>query len=150
MDKDDTIKILNDLIRVSEDGKKGFAESAERAEDLELKTLFNERASACAEAGRELQLTVQSLGGKPAGDEGSIAGAAHRGWVKVKSVAGDKDVNVLEEVERGEDYAKAQYMKALKADLLPEVRSIVERQCRGVIENHDRIKELRERYRATA
>ncbi|HUS24208.1 MAG TPA: PA2169 family four-helix-bundle protein [Candidatus Binatia bacterium] len=147
---EESIRILNDLIRVSEDGKKGFTESAERAEDLELKTLFTERAAGCAEAGRELQQLVQTLGGKPAGDEGSVAGAAHRGWVKLKSVVGDKDVNVLEEVERGEDYAKAQYMKALKADLLPSVRGIVERQYRGVIANHDRVKELRERFRATA
>jgi uncharacterized protein (TIGR02284 family) len=150
MANDDAVKVLNDLIRTSEDGKKGFEEAAKRAEDIKLKTLFKDRAIACDSAARELQQAVQELGGKPE-DSGSVAGAAHRGWVKVKAAAGDNNIAVLEEVERGEDYAKAAYAKALKTSSLPpHIRSIVEKQYQGVLQNHDRMRELRNRYKAGA
>lgn len=147
---DDTVKILNNLIEVSEDGKKGFAEAAEKATDASLKQLFAERAQGCSQSVRELQTLVSALGGKP--DEGgSVAGAAHRGWVKLKSaVAGNDNVAVLEEVERGEDYAKAAYSKALKADLPLQVKTVIEKQYQGVVRNHDRVRELRNQYKAAA
>lgn len=146
---DDTIKTLNNLIETSEDGLKGFKEAAEKATEAKLKLLFNERAAACQQSANELQSLVTSLGGKPE-KSGSVAGAAHRGWVKVKAAVSDSNVAVLEEVERGEDYAKAAYGKALKADLPPQIRSVVERQYQGVLSNHDRIRDLRNQYRAAA
>jgi uncharacterized protein (TIGR02284 family) len=135
---DDTIKTLNNLIETSEDGLKGFKEAAEKATEAKLKLLFNERAAACQQSANELQSLVTSLGGKP-----EKSG-------KVKAAVTDSNVAVLEEVERGEDYAKAAYGKALKADLPPQVRSVVERQYQGVLSNHDRIRDLRNQYRAAA
>jgi uncharacterized protein (TIGR02284 family) len=145
---DDTVKILNDLIETSEDGKKGFAEAAEKATDPSLKALLSERAQSCSTAVRELQTLVSALGGKP-DHGGSVAGAAHRGWVKVKTAVKDNNVAVLEEVERGEDYAKAAYGKALKSQLPPQVQSVLEKQYQGVLANHDRIRSLRDRFKAT-
>ncbi len=146
---DDTVKILNGLIETSEDGQKGFQEAADKAKAPQLKQLFADRAQACNQSVRELQALVTSLGGKPE-QSGSVAGAAHRGWVKVKVAVGDDNIAVLEEVERGEDHAKAHYGKALKAELPPQVRSVVERQYQGVLANHDRIRDLRNQYRAAA
>jgi uncharacterized protein (TIGR02284 family) len=57
---------------------------------------------------------------------------------------------VLEEVERGEDYAKARYAQALKADLPPKVREVVQRQHQGAVANHDRVRDLRNQYRERA
>ena len=149
MADDNLVKILNNLIQTSEDGKKGFSEAREKATDGQLKTLFEERARQCDLAAQELQQAVERLGHK-AEQGGSIAGAAHRGWVAVKAAMGDNNITVLEEVERGEDYAKAAYGKALKAELPLAVRGIVENQYRGVIRNHDRIRDLRNQYRAAA
>ena len=42
------------------------------------------------------------------------------------------------------------YKKGLGKDLPVHIRSIVERQYQGVIANHDRVRDLRDRYRATA
>jgi len=50
---------------------------------------------------------------------------------------------VLNECERGEDVAKQVYGDALKKDLPMDVRSMVERQYQGVLENHDRVKAMR-------
>jgi uncharacterized protein (TIGR02284 family) len=73
----------------------------------------------------------------------------HRGWVSVREAMSSRDSKaILEECERGEDYAKARYAEALKHDLPDPIRSIVERQYQGVIANHDRVRDLRNRYRA--
>ncbi len=75
-------------------------------------------------------------------------GAVHRGWVSLKAAASSRDAKaVLEECERGEDYAKAKYGEALKRDLPAGVRELVEQQYRGVVENHDRVRDLRNQYR---
>jgi len=146
---DDTVKILNNLIETSEDGLKGFQEAADKATAPTLKQMFAERAQSCSQSARELQTLVTAIGGH-AEKSGSVAGAAHRGWLKVKTAVSDNNVAVLEEVERGEDYAKASYAKALKASLPPQVRDVVEKQYQGVCANHDRIRDLRNQYRAAA
>ena len=149
MNTNDTISILNDLIATTEDGKKGFAEAASDATKPELKEVFQKRAAECGNAAIELQSLVKSIGGKPE-TTGTIAGAAHRGWVKVKSAVSDSNVAVLEEVERGEDHAKAVFAKALKSDIPTPIRSVVQRQYEGTLQNHDRIRNLRNSYRAAA
>jgi uncharacterized protein (TIGR02284 family) len=88
------------------------------------------------------------MGGEPE-RSGSVAGAVHRGWVSLKaSMSTEDDLSILEEVERGEDVAKASYKKALDSeDLSPEVRAIVQKQYDGVLRNHDQMRALRDRYR---
>lgn len=145
-----TTKILNGLIETSVDGEKGFRKAAEDAKSAELKGLFSERASECAQAVLELRAEVTRIGGEPEG-HGSIAGALHRGWVAVKaSVTSNDDLAVLEEVERGEDAAKKNYRDALSQNLPNEIRVLVEKQYQGVLRNHDRIRDLRDAYRANA
>ncbi|MGQ0698354.1 MAG: PA2169 family four-helix-bundle protein [Panacagrimonas sp.] len=150
MDNKTVCKTLNDLIETSEDGKKGFAEAAEKATDASLKAELGKRALQCATAAQELQAVVRSMGGEPESG-GSLTGAAHRGWVAVKTaIVGDNNVAVLEEVERGEDYAKAAYKKALATDLPMTAKTLVEKQYQGALRNHDRIRELRDTYRRAA
>ena len=147
MSADDVVLELNRLIGVAQDGRKGFAEAAEYAADAELKSLFLLCSAECAGAVQELQVAVQTLGREPAG-QGSIAGAAHRGWVKVRATVENKDMAVLEEVERGEDRAKAAYTKALQADLPTEVLNLVKQQQVGALRNHDRVRDVRNEFRA--
>lgn len=149
MDTDTVFKTLNELIETSEDGKKGFAEASDKATDDVLKVELNKRSLQCASAAQELQAIVLALGGEPE-HSGTVAGAAHRGWVAVKAALGDTNIAVLEEVERGEDHAKAVYHKALRADLPIAARSVVEKQYEGVLRNHDRMRELRNAYKRAA
>ena len=58
------------------------------------------------------------------------------------------DHAVLEECERGEVAAKNAYEAALKKDLPPDIRTVIERQYQGVKENHDRVRDLRNSTRA--
>ena len=147
---DDVINDLNELIETSKDGEQGFLKAAQDAKDAQLKAIFTEGARRCAEGARELQNLVRQLGGDPE-KRGSAAAAVHRGWINVKeAVSARNDKAILEEVERGEDYAKKQYRDALEEDLPPDVKSVVERQYKGVIANHDKVRALRDRYRAPA
>ncbi len=145
----EAVKVLNNLIEVSEDGKKGFEEAANDAKDSSLKSLFRDCSTQCAAAAGDLIKAVNALGGK-ADDSGSATGAAHRGWVKLKSKVENPNVAVLEEVERGQDHAKASYAKALKAQLPQTIREMVQRQYEGVVRHHDQIRDLRNRYQAAA
>lgn len=145
-----TTDTLNDLIETSKDGEYGFRTSSENVKSGELRQLFLRRAEECGEAARDLQAEVVKLGGD-ADDSGTLAGAAHRGWVAVKgTLAGYSDLAILEETERGEDVALESYRSALAEDLLPNVRSLVERQHEGVKRNHAQIRKLRDQARASA
>jgi uncharacterized protein (TIGR02284 family) len=78
-----------------------------------------------------------------------MSGALHRGWVDVKAALSSRDNHaILAECERGEDVAKKRYREALDKELPAEIRSLVELQFQGVLQNHDRIRELRDQYAA--
>ena len=150
MSNDDVIDTLNDLIETCKDGEAGFRTCAEDSKRPDLKTVFETGARRCAEAARELQAEVQRMGGK-AERSGSLAGSAHRRWVDIKSaITGKDDAAVLAECERGEDVAKSSYEKALKKDLPPSVRAIVQRQYDGVLQNHDTVRSLEKAAKAAS
>lgn len=146
MDNDDIVSTLNDLIETCRDGEQGYKTCAENVKDSELKIVFNDGARRCAEGAQELRIQVQRLGGDPE-TSGSVAGALHRGWANIKSaVTGKDDKAILNEAERGEDVAVKSYRDALNSDLPADVRTVVERQFQGVEQNHDRVRDLRNRY----
>ena len=148
MNNEQVISTLNDLIETSKDGERGFSTSAENVSDSELKKLFTDRARACGEAARVLQKQVQRLGGDP-DTTGSTSGAVHAGWTDLKSsIVGQDEKAILQEVERGEDIAVKAYRKALDSDLPTDIRELVERQYQGVQQNHDQVRDLRDRYQA--
>ncbi|MEP6823524.1 MAG: PA2169 family four-helix-bundle protein, partial [Ramlibacter sp.] len=150
LDNDDVIEVLDDLAECSKDGEYGFRASADQAERQDLKSLLLQRADDCRKAAQELHAQIRTLGGTP-DDGGTTAGALHRGWVSVKATLSTYDDKaVLEECERGEDSAVAQYRKALKKDLPAGIKQIVERQAQGAQRNHDQIKALRDQLRAAS
>ncbi|WP_185266921.1 ferritin-like domain-containing protein [Halopseudomonas xiamenensis] len=147
-DSKEVISTLNDLIETCKDGEEGFRVCAEDIKRPELKTLFTQRSTECAQAAQELQAIVIRLGGDPE-DSTSVAGDLHRRWVDLKSlVTGKNDEAILNECERGEDVAKKSYRKALEKTLPADIRDVVQRQYDGVLRNHDQVKMLRDAERA--
>lgn len=143
MDNQDVITTLNELLEISRDGEQGFRTCAEGVQSPNLKALFEAAASRCAEGAAELDAKVRNCGGDPA-QGGSVSGSMHRAWTHIKSaITGMNEHAVLAECERGEDAAKAAYEAALKENLPPDVRTLVERQYQGVKANHDRVRNLR-------
>jgi uncharacterized protein (TIGR02284 family) len=147
MDTNDIVDTLNDLIETCKDGEYGFRTSAEYIRTADTQQFFQLRAEECRAAAAELQSLVLQNGGK-AEQSGSMAGAAHRGWVAVKgTLAGYTEKAILEETERGEDTALERYRAALDKSLPPQVRSVVERQYEGVKRNHAQVRALRDQSR---
>jgi uncharacterized protein (TIGR02284 family) len=144
MDAKQTISTLNDLIETCKDGEQGFLACADDIKDGQLKLSFTERAQQCAAAALELQELVRALGGTPE-TASSVSGALHRRWLDIKSLVTGKDnLAILTECERGEDVAIKSYRRALEKDLPDDVRSIVEKQFKGVQHNHERVRHLRD------
>lgn len=148
MDTNDVIDTLNNLIETCKDGENGFRDCADNVNSPHLKSMFNTFAIHCAQSAAELQSEVRGLGGDPE-RSGSVSAALHRGWIDVKSaVTGKDEAAVIAECERGEDVAMESYQNALKEDLPPSIRAIVERQYRGVQEHHERVRALKHGSRA--
>jgi len=143
MDRDDVISTLNDLIETSKDGEEGFRACADNVKNPQLKAFFEQKAERCAEGARQLQRIVREMGGDP--ERGSsTAGAMHGFWVNMRGALSGMDEHaILDECERGEDFAQREYEKALGQDLPGDVRRVIERQYAEVKANHERVKELR-------
>ncbi len=144
---DDPIDTLNDLLETCRDGEYGFRECAEHTKAQDINTVLHQRAGDCRTAAAELQHLILQMGGEP--DEGgSVSAALHRGWVAVKgTLSGYSDYDMLDECERAEDVALAQYRKALKQNLPLSAKVLVERQVQGAKTNHDQIKAMRDAYK---
>ena len=116
-------------------------------EDANLKETFKKYAAQRAEYITEIEDQMFKLNLKP--DEsasGSVTATVHRAWIDLKAALTSKDNKaVLNECERGEDYAKKAYQTALKAQDLPSnLKSVIEKQYQGVTAAHDDIKALRD------
>lgn len=136
--------VLNDLVETCLDGEEGFRTAAEHVKSPSFKAVFSELATQRSKFASELQIEVTRLGGD-ARKSGSISGAAHRGWVDLKSaVTGGDDHAIVAECERGEDNAKKHYQESLSKDLPAEVRTIVEKQAGAVQKAHDQVRALRD------
>jgi uncharacterized protein (TIGR02284 family) len=142
---DETISTLNSLIETCKDGERGFRDAAEGITNPEIRSMFEECARERATFARELQNCVSRLGGRTE-TEGSFAGTMHRGWINLKeALTGRDNKAIINEAERGEDVAKEEFQKALEKDLPTDIRAIVDRQCRRVIEVHDMVRDLKRR-----
>lgn len=128
------------------DGERGFELAAKDVRAPQLTLVFKEAEKSCRASAGDLQDQVRILVGQ-AEESGSVKGSVHRSWLSFKSkISSRDDKAILEECERGEDFAKARYAHVLKLDLPDAVRSMVERQYQGVIANHDRVRDLRNQF----
>ncbi len=140
---DDAISVLNDLIETNKDGEEGFRTAANAVENTDLKTLFNMYAQQRARFAAELNNEVLHRGGEPA-KSGHVSASLHRGWINLKTaVTGKSETAIVDECERGEDAAKANYENALKKTIPSDLLSIVETQYSEVKLAHDRIRDLK-------
>jgi uncharacterized protein (TIGR02284 family) len=142
--KDHDVKVVNTLITTTIDSANGFERSAEDADAARFKSMFQEFASERRQVVSQLQELVRSLGGEP-NDDGSLKADLHRRWVDLRdAIQGDGDKEVIEEVERGEDYIKEKYEAALEDDKLsPETRRIITEAYQSVRRGHDRASQLK-------
>ena len=144
------INVLNTLITTTIDSANGFERSAEDADVPQFVDMFREFAQERRQVIARLQERVRTLGGTP-NDDGSLKADLHRRWVDLRdAISGGGDKEIIEEVERGEDYLKAKYDTALSdTELSPETRAVIEEAYGSVRAGHDRASALKHSMQAT-
>jgi uncharacterized protein (TIGR02284 family) len=148
MNHEATLAMLEDLLETSQEGERGFALAAKDNREPGVVDVLTDGEESCREAAVELRDQVRLLGASQ--DGAPLKAPVYRGWISSKAVAIARDTKlILEECERGGEYAKARYEVAMKVDLPEALRAIVERQYQRVIAIHGRVRMLRNRYRFT-
>jgi uncharacterized protein (TIGR02284 family) len=138
---------ISDIIQTLEDGQKGFATAAEKAENdgrqdlaLEFRQYSEQRATFSNQLRNHAAERGLDVDAGP-----SVAGTMHRGWMKLKDALSGADVSgVLEAAEQGEDHAVAEYVRALDDDIEGELRALLGQQFTEIQATHDRVRNLRD------
>jgi len=147
MEAQATQALLNELVQTLKDGQEGYADAMTDVEDAQLKETFKKYAVQRAGYVTEIEDQMFQLNLHPDTNEGtSTTSKVHRAWIDLRAALTSKDNKaVLNECERGEDYAVKAYQTALKAEGLPSaLQTVIEKQYQGVQEAYNAIKALRD------
>jgi len=138
------VSVVHHLIERCKDGSKGFFTAAEDVEDPQLKDMFKNFSVQRDGMITELQNELHKMGHTD-NESSSLEGKIHRAWIDLSSALASKDrKRILDECERGEDYAVSAYKKALDANLPANLHQIVEQQYQQVKQAHDQVRNLRD------
>lgn len=144
MTPEETIPLLNNLIRTCKDGEAGYRAAEAGVKNTELQTVFAGYAKQRAEFARHLQAEVERLGGTPE-DEGTVTGTLYRGWMNLKStLSGGDDVAIIASCETGEDSAAAAFERVAYMNISGKTKSLVDSQWEKIKEAHSRMERLNE------
>lgn len=149
---DNSIEVLNDLIRINNDRIEGYRRASEEARDIDvdLRATFTRMADESRQYAAELTQEVVKLGGEPATGT-TNSGKIYRVWMDVKATfTGKSRQAILENCEFGEDAAQKAYDSALKSDaeLDAETRQLIANQKSSLKTSHDVIKKYRDLHAA--
>ncbi|MES2989278.1 MAG: PA2169 family four-helix-bundle protein [Pseudomonadota bacterium] len=135
---------LDDLIVTTIDSIKGYEHSAEHADRDRYTEFFIAMAADRRHVVEALSARSRELGGTPA-DYGSTAGTIHRRIEDLRRALGGGDKAILSEIERGEDYLKEEFERAIADKNISSGTNGVIQVCfDSVIRGHDRAKQLKE------
>lgn len=134
---------LNDIIQKNEDAVKGYEKAAENAENVGLKSYFQNKAVERRNFLVELKAAAPALETREEVD-GSATGSMHRAWMDVKAFfSGDNDESMLEEAIKGDKAAVEEYNDVLSDTHLPiEAASIIRRQRDWIKQDLEKIRTM--------
>ena len=143
--------ILNDLVQINNDRIVGYQKAIEelKADDGDLRSLFQRYIQQSQEYQSELRSLVRGLGGDPATNETTNSGKVYRVWMDLKAVFTGKDrKTILNNCEFGEDAAQKAYDMALNSDVELDgaIRDLIVKQKSALKVGHDEVKRLREMH----
>lgn len=149
---DNSVEILNDLIRINNDRVEGYKRAIKEADasDVDLKAIFQRMEDESRQYLAELNREVVKLGGEPASGT-TASGKIYRAWMDVKATfTGSDRLTVLENCEFGEDAAQKAYNEALESDhdeLSLDLRQLISNQKASLKVSHDTIKRYRDMHK---
>lgn len=144
---DQTIGILNDLIKINNDRVEGYEKAIkDAAGNPDLVKTFSEYADQSRGYSSELRRYVAELGGDPS-ESTTVSGKIYRLWMDLRSaVSTSERASALDLCEYGEDAAQKTYREALQeTDGLPaDIIALITTQKAELKRSHDTIKRLRD------
>ncbi|MEO9131570.1 MAG: PA2169 family four-helix-bundle protein [Sphingomonas sp.] len=141
---------LDDLIVTTIDSIKGYEHSAEHADAERYAEMFKRLAAARREVVLTLQDQSRALGGTPS-DFGSASATLHRRFEDLRRVLGGGDEVIVKEIERGEDYLKEEFERAMRDEnISAATRSIIDGCFVTVKRGHDEISQLKHQLAAAS
>jgi len=152
-DKEQTIDILNDLIRINNDRIEGYRRAISEAGDLniDLRAAFVNFISDSESYREELAEKVRALGGHASDDSTTFSGKIYRMWMDVKATfSGSDRKSILESCEFGEDAAQKAYQHALEegVGMSPDVFTMISEQKDALRQAHNMIKNYRDLHQS--
>ena len=132
--REKVVRTLDGLIAILEDGKLGYKNAAEHAENSMIKSEFVEFARERSLFIVELQDEINKLGKSTDTSGGGALGAIHRAWIDIKSTftSGDTE-SIINACITGEESAVEQYEDALKVvEMEPNQIAIVSKQLNSI------------------
>jgi uncharacterized protein (TIGR02284 family) len=140
----ETESVLLEVIKVLQDGQKGFADIGEHLKDDTLKRYFLAESLKRANFRAELENELHRAGMADVKEGGTVSGAMHRTWGDLKAKMGGGDHGLLETAEQGEDTSKKAYKDALDHDLPLPIRQLLTEQQAHILSSHDYVKSHRD------
>lgn len=138
-----SIDWLQDLTQLNIDSRDGFKEAAEGLKGNRLEAIFRQYANERDSQAKQLQSIVAKNAETPE-KSGSVAAAAHRTWMDLRSALGGGDHAILAEAERGEDHIKEKYEEAIKDLGSCSCTTILRSQYSAIKAAHDNVRDLRD------
>lgn len=137
-------ELLEALLENACDGELAFHEAAGHARTAELAAHFETLASQCASWSQHWRGEIERRGGA-VGEGGTVAGAAQRVWLQIRSLFGGAgDAALLEECERGLQDIGRQCRDALQANLPRELHEAAQHQLERAQRHADHLRRMRE------
>ena len=131
------IEALRELISVRSDSEQALRLCAASIITGPLRELCIQAAAECADAARELEALVESLGGKRQA-RGAVAGFWRSGWAGLRAaLARAEEGAILDACERGESWILEVYRNALDDHLPDFVRETLLRQFEVLMSTHE-------------
>lgn len=151
MEDTKTISVIENLLETVQNGRRGFADAAEKLDDdgnEQLASEMRQLAQQRLRMSNELKALAAAEGAPVENGGGSVAGTLHRSWMALRdALSGDDPYAVLAAAEQGEDHAVAEYERALSSDMPASMETVIERQFDEVKQSHDRVRNLRHRHK---
>ena len=146
--KDETIEKLQELIRVNLGSAEALKGASDMVSEANLRELFRSMATDRNNQAGELQKFVQFNGEAPE-TSGRMSDTFHRTWMEFRgALNGGKPEVILIEAERAEDRIKEAYLQTLLETEGSPIHEVLNRQFDRVIEQHDRVRDLRDAFKA--
>lgn len=138
------VAALAQLIETCRDGHAGYRIAAKSVGDPEIEELLGKFSRQRKQFAEELQEEVERLGGTVAQDHGSVGGALHRGWLKLREELGHPSrFEILTECARGEAVSIRHYKEVLQQELPPMTREMLATHLERIIAAKDHVHVLK-------